>query len=325
VRVNLQYLGGGFGRRSEVDFVGEAVDISKQVGAPVKVVWTRADDIRHDYYRPATGNLLRAGFDAAGRPVAWAHRMVGPSILQRWSPLRDGIDGTSVEGAANLPYGFAHLEVDAIVHDPGVPVGWWRSVGSSQNAYVTECFFDEVAAAAKRDPYELRREMLSGHPRHRAVLERCAEAFGWSKPLAAGRGKGIAVHESFGSYVAQAAEVSIGRDGPRVHRVVCVVDCGQVVNPDIVVAQMESGIVYGLSAALYGEITLEKGRVVQDNFGNYPVLRMSACPEIEVILAPSGDAVGGIGEVGTPPIAPAVANAVFALTGKPVRKMPIRV
>ncbi len=324
VRVNLQYLGGGFGRRSEQDFVAEAVELSKKIGRPVKVVWTRADDTRHDYYRPATRNVLRAGFGAGGAPIAWTHRMVGPSILSRYMALRNGIDGTSVEGAANLPYAFPHLEVDAIVHDPGVPVGFWRSVGSSANAYVTECFFDEVAAAAKRDPYELRREMLGGHPRHRAVLDRCAEAFGWTKPLAQGRGKGIAVHESFGSFVAQAAEVSLGDDGPRVHRVTCVVDCGQVVNPDIVKAQMESGIVYGLSAALYGEITLEKGRVTQDNFGNYPVVRMSACPEIEVIVAPSGDEVGGIGEPGTPPIAPAVANAVFALTGKPVRRLPIR-
>lgn len=325
VRVDLQYLGGGFGRRSEQDFVAEAVEVSKKIGAPVKVVWTRADDMRHDYYRPASRNVLRAGFDATGRPVAWTHRMVGPSILQRWTTLRNGIDPTSVEGAANLPYGFAHLEVDAIVHDPGVPVGWWRSVGSSANGFVTECFFDEVAAAAKRDPFELRREMLAGHPRHRAVLERCADAFGWAKPLPAGHAKGIAVHESFGSFAAQAAEVSIEGGRPRVHRVTCVVDCGQTVNPDIVTAQMEGGIVYGLTAALYGEITLEKGRVVQDNFGNYPMLRMSECPKIEVILAPSGDPVGGIGEVGTPPVAPAVANAVFALTGKPVRRLPIRV
>jgi isoquinoline 1-oxidoreductase subunit beta len=326
VRVNLLYLGGGFGRRSEQDFVAEAVELSKQIGRPVKVVWTREDDMRHDYYRPATYNVLRAGFDAAGKPIAWTHRMVGPAIMMRFAPqaVRNGIDPTSVEGAANLPYGFPNLEVDAQVHDPGVPIGWWRSVGSSQNGYVTECFFDEVAAAAKRDPFELRRELLANEPRHRAVLERCAREFGWGKPLAQGRGKGIAVQEAFGSYVAQAAEVSMSKDGPRVHRVVCVVDCGQVVNPDTVAAQMESGIVYGLSAALYGAITLDKGRVVQGNFDDYPVVRMSACPEIEVHLAPSGDPVGGVGEPGTAPIAPAVVNAIFALTGKPVRSLPIR-
>jgi isoquinoline 1-oxidoreductase beta subunit len=327
VRVNLLYLGGGFGRRSEQDFVAEAVELSKKLGRPVKVVWTREDDTRHDYYRPATYHMLRAGFDAAGKPITWTHRMVGTSIMQRFAPqaVENGVDPSSVEGAANLPYAFANLEVDTHIHDAGVPVGWWRSVGSSQNAYVTECFFDEVAVAAGRDPFELRRELLAGHPRHRAVLERCAGSFGWEKQLAAGRGKGIAVHESFGSFVAQAAEVSLSRDGVRVHRVVCAVDCGRVVNPDIVAAQMESGIVYGLSAALHGEITLDRGRVVQGNFDDYPVVRMSGCPEIEVHLMPSGDEPGGIGEPGTPPIAPAVVNAMFALTGKPVRSLPIKV
>jgi len=214
--------------------------------------------------------------------------------------------------------------VELITHDPGIPLGWWRSVASSQNAYVTECFLDEVAAAAGRDPYELRRELLRDKPRHRAVLELAAQQAGWGTALPAGQARGIAVHESFGSFVAQVAEVEIAGDGAvRVKRVVCAVDCGTMVHPDLVRSQMEGGIIYGLSAALKSEITIERGRVVQGNFGDYPMLTLDECPTIEVHLAPSGDAVGGIGEPGLPPIAPAVANAVAKATGKPVRRLPI--
>jgi isoquinoline 1-oxidoreductase beta subunit len=233
-------------------------------------------------------------------------------------------DWSSFDGAANLPYAIPNIEVELVTHDPGIPLGWWRSVASSQNAYVTECFLDEVATAAGRDPYELRRELLKEKPRHRAVLELAAQKAGWSAALPAGQGRGIAVHESFGSFVAQVAEVEVAPDGAvRVKRVVCAVDCGTMVHPDLVRAQMEGGIIYGLSAALKNEITIEKGRVVQSNFADYPMLTLDECPTIEVHLAPSGDPVGGIGEPGLPPVAPAVANAVAKVTGKPVRRLPI--
>jgi isoquinoline 1-oxidoreductase beta subunit len=327
VTVHVMLLGGGFGRRSEQDYVVEAVELSKLVGAPVKVVWTREDDMRHDFYRPSACNLLRAGLDAAGKPLVWSHRIVSPAILARLAPqaVQGGVDPTSLDCAQNVPYAFPHLEVEYTLHDAGVPVGWWRSVSASQNAYAVECFLDEVAAAAGRDPLEFRLALLEKSPRHRGVLQLAAEKAGWGKPLPRGRGRGIAVAESFGSWVAQVAEVSVGGDGgARVHRVVCAVDCGRTVNPALVEAQMESGIIFGLSAALKGEITLERGRVVQGNFDGYDVVRMNEAPEIEVHIVPSVEAYGGIGEVGLPPIAPAVANAVFAATGRPVRRLPIR-
>ncbi len=326
IAIHTTFLGGGFGRRSEQDFVAEAVQISKQVHAPVKLLWTREDDMRHDFYRPATYNRLSAGIGARGALMSWRHHIVGPSIFERVFPssVRNGIDSTSVEGAANLPYAIPEILVTYVLDDPGVPVGFWRSVGSSQNAYVTECFFDEVAHATGRDPYQLRRTLLKNHPRHRAVLDLAARASGWGGRLPAGRQRGIAVAGSFGSYAAQVAEVSVSDHGEvQVHRVVCAVDCGMVVNPDTVVAQMESGIVFGLSAALAGEITIRDGRVEQGNFDSYPVLRMDHMPDIEVHIVPSGEPPGGIGEPGTPPIAPAVANAVFAATGRPVRRLPI--
>jgi isoquinoline 1-oxidoreductase beta subunit len=325
VKIHTTFLGGGFGRRGEQDFVAEAVEIAKRVGAPIQVAWTREDDMQHDLYRPATLNRFAAGFDKAGNIVAWRHAIAGPSIANRALPalIKDGIDFTSVEGAKNLPYAIPNIAVTYAMENGPVPVGFWRSVGSSQNAYVTECFLDEVAAATKRDPFELRRALLKEHRRHLGVLELAAEKAGWHKSLPAGRHRGIAVAESFGSFVAQVAELSIADGKPRVHRVVCAVDCGVVVNPDTVVAQMESGIVYGLTAALYGQITIRNGRVEQSNFHDYPLLRIAEMPQVEVHIAKSDEPPGGVGEPGTPPIAPAVANAMFAATRQPVRRLPI--
>jgi len=326
IKVHTMLLGGGFGRRFEQDFVAESVEIAKAVGVPVKLVWSREDDIRHDFYRPATYNRLAAGIDAQGRPAAWTHRIVGPSIAARAFPalIHNGIDVTSVEGAANIPYDIANIHVEYTMQDTGVPVGFWRSVGSSQNAFITECFLDEVAAGAGRDPYELRRALLTKAPRHLAVLELAATRAGWGQALPPGRHRGIAVAESFGSFVAQVAEVSVSPEGAvRVHRVVCAVDCGVVVNPDTVEAQMEGGIVYGLTAALRGAITVADGRVEQSNFHDYSMLRLDEMPVVEVYILPSAEAPGGVGEPGTPPIAPAVVNAIFAATGKRIRSLPI--
>ncbi|NBC49521.1 MAG: molybdopterin-dependent oxidoreductase [Gammaproteobacteria bacterium] len=326
VRVHTLFLGGGFGRRSEQDFVRDAVSLAKQTGRPVKVIWSREDDIQHDYYRPATFNRLAAALDADGRPVAWRHRIAGPSIRARNSEQvrESGMDGSSVEGAENLPYRIENLDVTYAMVNPPVPVGYWRSVGSSQNAFITEAFFDEVARAAGRDPYELRLELLADQPRHRGVLELAATKAGWGEPLPAGRARGIAVAKSFGSYCAQVAEVELDEKRVRVKRVVCALDCGQIVNPAIIEAQMESGIAYGLNATLNGEITIGNGRVQQGNFDDYPLLGIAEMPEVEVHIVDSDASPGGVGEPGTPPIAPAVANAVFALTGKPVRRLPIR-
>ena len=325
VEVHTTYLGGGFGRRFELDFVIDAIEASKAIGAPVKVVYSREDDIQHDFYRPATYNKLAAALDAKGAPVAWTHRIVGPSISARFGPLKNGIDESSVEAAAEMPYAVPNVKVDWIRAEPGIPVGFWRSVGNSQNSFIVESFIDEVAHAAGKDPFEFRRALLEKHPRHKAVLELAAGKAGWGTPLPEGRARGIAVQESFGSYVAQVAEVSLSAEGkPKVHRIVCAVDCGTVVNPDTVEAQMESAIVFGLSAALSGEITIKDGRVVQHNFNDYPVLRMNEMPVVEVHIVKSTEPPGGVGEPGTPPAAPAVCNAIFALTGKRVRRLPIR-
>ncbi len=325
VRVHTTFLGGGFGRRLEPDFVSEAVRLSKAVGAPVKVIWSREDDVRHGFYRPATYNRFAAGLDATGSPVAWTHRIVAPPILLKFGPLEKGIDRTLIDGAANLPYGIPNVLVDQVAVDLlPVPRGFWRSVGISQNAFVTECFCDEVAVAAGKDPYEFRRALLGDKPRHRRTLELAAEKAGWGSPLPAGQGRGIALAEWAPTTCAQVAEVSVAPDGTvRVHRVVCAVDCGPVVNPDTIEAQLQGGIVYGLTAALYGEITIERGRVKQGNFDDYPLLRLPEMPVVEVYIVPSSDAQGGIGEPAVGPIAPAVCNAIFAATGKRVRRLPI--
>src|SRR5919198_5830462 len=326
VKVHTTYLGGGFGRRFELDFIAEALETSKAVAAPVKVIWPREDDIRNAQYRPASRHDLRAGLDGAGKPAAWTHRIVAPSIMARVFPdtVKNGLDGEAVEGAVGMPYGIPNVHVDYVLTDTGIPVGFWRSVNNSFNAFVVESFIDELAHAAKKDAYEYRRDLLGKAPRHLGVLNLAASKAGWSTPLPAGRARGIAVWKSFESYVAEVAEVSLEPDGtPRVHRVVCAVDCGPVVNPSIVEAQMESAIVYGLTAALWGEITLDKGRVQQSNFHNYQMLRLAQMPKVEVHIVPSSDSQGGVGEPGTPPIAPAVANAIFALNGKRIRKLPI--
>ncbi len=326
VRVHTTMLGGGFGRRGEVDFVTEAVETSKAVGAPVKVVWSREDDIQHDFYRPATYNVLRAALDDRGRPAAWFHRIVGPGILiQKGMAPADAVDRAAVEGAANLPYDIPNLQVEFHHKDFGVPVGFWRSVGASQNIFITESFVDELAHAAGQDPFEYRRALLGKSPRHKGVLELAADRAGWGSPLPPGRHRGIAVGFSYGSWAAEVAEVSVAADGTvRVHRVVCAIDCGLAVNPDQVRAQMEGGIVWGLTAALKGEITLANGRVEQSNFHDYPMLRINEMPIIEVHIVPSEEAPGGVGEPGVPPLAPAVTNAIFAATGTRIRRLPIR-
>lgn len=329
VRVHTTLLGGGFGRRANphADFVAPAVQASKAVGKPVKLIWTREDDVRGGYYRPMHYSRLAAGLDNKGNIVAWTHRLVGESIV-KGTPfeglIKDNVDLTSVEGAADMPYAIPNLYVDYQPTDNGVPVLWWRSVGHTFTAFAVESFIDELAAAAGRDPMALRVALLKNHPRHRALLELVADKAGWGSRLPAGTGRGVAIHESFGSIVAQVAEVSVAADGrPRVQRVVCAVDCGMAVNPEIIHAQMESGIVFGLSAAFYGAITFKDGRVQQSNFHDYPVLRINEVPEVQVHILESGEALGGIGEPGVPPIAPAVCNAIFAATGKRVRELPI--
>lgn len=330
VKVNTTLLGGGFGRRFEMDYVVDATLLSKAAGKPVKVVWTREDDMQNDFYRPAAYNKMSAGIDASGNPVFWHHRIATDAIMARaglafgFVLKEDQLDSSSVEGASDLPYDFPDFQCDWVRKDTGVPVGFWRSVGSSHTAFSTECFFDEVAQAAGKDPVAFRLSMLAKHPRPAAVVKLAAEKAGWGKP-AAGLFQGIAVHESFGSYVAQVAEVSVSKEGQvKVHRVVCAVDCGQVVNPDTVAAQMESAIAYGLSAALYGEITVKDGKIQQRNFTDHKVLRMSEMPKVETFIVPSTEKHGGVGEPGTPPIAPAVCNAIFAATGKRIRSLPIK-
>jgi isoquinoline 1-oxidoreductase beta subunit len=331
VRINMLYAGGSFGRRacSLSDYVLEAAAIAKAYGAkaPVKLVWTREDDTKGGFYRPMYYHALKGGLDGAGNLVAWQHRIVGQSILAgtAFEPMmvKDGVDVTSVEGASTLPYAIANLRVE--LHSPkiGVPVLWWRSVGSTHTAFSTETFLDELARAAGKDPFELRRSLLGKHPRHKAVLELAAQKAGWGKPLAKGRSRGIAVHESFNTFVAQVAEVSQRGDEFRLERVVCAVDCGIAVNPNIIAMQMESGIGFGLSAALAGAITLKDGVVQQSNFHNYPVLRINEMPKVEVHIVPSREKPTGVGEPATPVIAPALANALYAATGKAVRSLPL--
>jgi isoquinoline 1-oxidoreductase subunit beta len=334
VAIHTTFLGGGFGRRANLasDFVVEAAHVAKGLEVPVKLVWTRDDDIRGGYYRPLTVHRIEGALDGAGAPIAWRHRIVTQSIVAG-SPfaamIKDGVDPTCVEGAADSPYvtAIANHRVDLAAVDigvAGVPVLWWRSVGHSHTAFAVESFVDELAHAAGRDPLEMRRAMLAGAPRVRAVLDLAAAKAGWGSPLPAGRARGIAVHESFGSIVSHVAEVSVEEGRIRVHRVVTAVDCGICVNPLGVRAQMESCVAFGLGAALHSEINLRQGRVVESNFHDYRILRLHEMPRVEVHIVESQEKAGGAGEPGTPPVAPAVANAVFALTGKRLRDLPFR-
>jgi isoquinoline 1-oxidoreductase beta subunit len=333
VTIHTLLAGGSFGRHANptADYIAEGVEVAKAtraLNAPIRLMWTREDDIHGGYYRPLYVHAIAAGLDQRGRPLAWQHRVVGQSILAGTpfaGMIKDGIDVTSVEGASNLPYAIPNMLVELHTTQVGVPVLWWRSVGSTHTAFSTEVMINELAVAAKQDPVAFRRALLKNHPRHRGVLDLAARKAGWGKPLPNGRWRGVAVHESFNSYVAEVAEISIVDGKPKVERVVCAVDCGVAVNPDMVRAQMESGIIFGLSAALYGEITLKNGEVVQSNFHDYPILRINETPKIEVHIVPSSAKPTGVGEPGVPPIAPAVANAVFAATGKPVRRLPIRI
>ncbi|BBB99092.1 isoquinoline 1-oxidoreductase beta subunit [Bradyrhizobium japonicum] len=327
VVVHNHLLGGGFGRRLEVDGVIRAVQIAKQVDAPVKLVWTREEDIQHDMYRPYWCDRIAVGLDASGKPVAWNNRFAGSSVLARWAPpaFRNGLDPDTTEGAIDLVYDIPNFHVEYVrVEPPGIPTAFWRSVGPSHNVFVTESVIDELAAAAKQDPVDYRRALLGKSPRAKAALELAAAKAGWGGKLPAGRGRGVSLQFVFGSYLAQVAEVEVARDGSvRVHRVVCAMDCGTVVNPDTVQAQLQSGINFGVTAALYGEITLKDGRVEQSNFDSYQMLRIDQAPAIEVHIVPSTEPPGGMGETGTSGIVPAISNAIFAATGKRLRKMPV--
>ena len=328
VVVHNHLLGGGFGRRLEVDYVTQAVRIAKQVDGPVKVVWSREEDVQHDVYRPYYYDRMAAGLDAHGKPIAWTHRLVGPSILARWAPpaFRNGLDGDALDGAVHLQYDIPAIQVEYVRHEePVVNTGFWRGVGVTHNTFVIESFIDELALAAKADPFEYRRALLAKSPRARTVLELAAQQAGWGETLPAGRGRGIALmYSGWDTYVVQVAELSVSESGEvRVHRIVCAVDCGTVVNPDIVKAQIEGGVIFGIGGALWGEVTLKNGRVEQSNFHDVRMLRMNETPPIEVHLVRNLEPPGGIGEPGAAVTAPALANAIFAATGKRIRKLPL--
>ena len=346
VQVHNHLLGGGFGRRLEVDFVRRAVRIAMQVAGPVKVVWTREEDIQQDMYRPYYYDRIAAGLDERGRPVAWTHRVTGSSIMARVTrelfpktlrvmraaglhqlvAMVKGLDVDAVEGAAEPPYTLPNIRVEYVRQEPpGIATAFWRGVGPTHNIFVVESFIDELAAATQQDPFQYRRALVDQAPRAKAVLELAALQAGWGRPLAPGSGRGIALLHAFGSYIAQVAEVVVSKQGEvRVPRVVCAVDCGVIVNPDTVKAQVESGIIFGISGALWGEITFRDGRVEQHNFNDYRILRINEAPDIEVHLVKSTEAPGGIGEPGTSAVMPAIANAIFAATGKRIRKLPVK-
>jgi isoquinoline 1-oxidoreductase/isoquinoline 1-oxidoreductase beta subunit len=324
--VHNHLLGGGFGRRLETDMVAQAVKIAKQVNAPVKVVWTREEDIQHDMYRPYYYDKISAGLDANGKPVAWQHRIVGSSILARFAPpaFRNGVDPDAVEVAADLPYDLPNQLVDYVRQEPRhVPTAFWRGVGPTRSTFVVESFIDELAAQTSTDPAQYRRALLGKTPRARNVLDVATKAAGWGSPLPKGQGRGVSVMHAFGSFFSIVIDVAVEDGEVQVKRAVCAVDCGMVVNPSTIEAQVQGGIIFGITGALYGEITIKDGRVVQSNFNDYRVLRINETPPIEVHLVKSAEAPGGIGEPGTAATAAAVANAIFAATGKRLRKLPV--
>jgi isoquinoline 1-oxidoreductase beta subunit len=327
VVVHNHLIGGGFGRRLEADWIARAVQIAQQIDGPVKVVWTREEDIQHDMYRPYWFDRLSAGLDAKGMPVAWNNRFAGSSVIARWLPpaFNNGLDPDTTEGAIDLVYSLPNFHVEYVrVEPPGIPTAFWRSVGPSHNVFVTESFMDELAAAAKQDPVAYRLALLDKTPRAKAVLQLAADKAGWGKPLPERVGHGVSLQFVFASYMAHVAEVEVSKDGAvRVRRVVCAVDCGTAVNPDTIQAQVQSAIMFGVSAALYGEITLKDGRVEQANFHNYRVLRINEAPAVEVYIVQNREPPGGMGEAGTSAIVPAVTNAIFAATGKRLRKLPV--
>jgi isoquinoline 1-oxidoreductase subunit beta len=325
VFVHTTFLGGGFGRRFESDFVTDAVEISKAMGSPVKVTWSREDDIQHDYYRTASYAHFTAALDAQGFPTVWKNRIACPSLMARFGPLKDNFDRRSVEICDTVPYDIPNILIDYQLVDVGIPIGFWRSVGASQNGFFLESFIDEIAAAEKKDPYELRRHLLRKSPRHLGALELAAQKAQWGKPLPPGHFRGIAIVSSYFGYVAQVIEISLNRQARtlKVQRIVCALDCGRIVNPSSIDAQAKSSIVYGLTAALRGEITIDRGRVQQSNFNDYPMLRINEMPAVDVHIIPSEEAPTGAGEFAVPPVAPALCNAIFAATGERIRSLPL--
>ena len=326
VTVHNHLLGGGFGRRLEVDGVKRAVQIARQVDGPVKVVWTREEDVQHDMYRPYFYDRVAAGLDAQGRPVAWSHRITGSSIIKRWAPplFKNGLDPETVDGAVQPPYGLPNNLVEYVNHEPPVPTAFWRGVGPAHNVFVVESFIDEMAASARQDPVAFRGSLLDENPRAKAVLQLAAEKAGWGASLPAGAGRGIALQFAFGSYLALVADVEVGKDGEvAVKRVVCAIDTGVVINPDTVQAQLQSAVIFGISATLYGQATLKNGRIEQSNFHDARVLRIHEAPVIETHIVKSTEPPGGLGEAGTACVFPAITNAVFAATGQRVRKLPV--
>jgi isoquinoline 1-oxidoreductase beta subunit len=320
-------LGGGFGRRLETDFIGQALKVGKQVGTPVKVTWTREEDVQHDMYRPYYYDVISAGLDANGKPVAWQHRIVGSSVMARFAPpaFKNGLDPDAVEVAADLPYDLPNQFIDYVRQEPmDVPTAFWRGVGPTRGTFVVESFMDELAAQAKVDPVKYRHDLLGKTPRAQNVLDVAARESGWGNTPPKGQGRGVSVMHAFGSFFGMVVDVSVNGEGEvAVNRVVCAVDCGMVVNPNTIEAQIQGGIIFGITAALYSEITIKDGRVEQSNFTDYRMLRIDQTPPIEVHIVKSSEAPGGIGEPGTAALAPALTNAIFAATGKRLRQLPV--